>query len=94
MESAPSTDQRDEETAMMLIRARMCNPRSNERYSMSIVLDDGEIHHFYALSDGVHYASTGRFHGQYDAAIRHELSRPDAEILSANDAAMADSNLG
>ena len=48
---------------------------------MSLVLDNGDIHHFFALHDGVHHASTPRFRGRYDAAVRWELRRPNAHVV-------------
>jgi hypothetical protein len=48
---------------------------------MSLVLDSGEIHHFFALHDGVHHSWTGRFRGRFDDALRYELRRPHAEIV-------------
>jgi hypothetical protein len=66
---------------MVVIQARMGGCEPSSRYSMSIVLDDGEIHHFFALADGVHHSSTRRFRGRYEAAINRELARPNAEVI-------------
>ena len=44
--------------------------------SMSLVLDNGDIHHFFALHDGVHHSSTRKFRGNYRAAVCRELARP------------------
>jgi hypothetical protein len=66
---------------MIVIRAPMASGDPHSRHSMSVVLDDGEIHHFYALSDGVHHSSTRRFRGRYDAAVNRELARPHAEVV-------------
>ena len=67
---------------MVIIQARM-GPGGDQhgRVSMSIVLDNGDIHHFFALSDGVHHSSTHRFRGSASAAVHRELSRPCAEVV-------------
>jgi hypothetical protein len=52
------------------------------RTSMSLIFDSGEIHHFFALRDGVHHSWTGRFRDHYDAALQYELRRPNAEVVS------------
>jgi len=67
---------------MVVIQARMNNSRLNGRLSMSIVLDNGDIHHFFALNDGVHHSSTRRFRGSYGTAVESELARPGARVVA------------
>lgn len=55
------------------------------RRSMSLVLDNGDIHHFFSLSDGVHYSSTRRFRGRYRAAVSRELARPHAMVVDGGE---------
>ncbi|MHB8577234.1 MAG: hypothetical protein ACYDCQ_18130 [Dehalococcoidia bacterium] len=70
---------------MVIIQARLGGHRSGHsggRASMSIVLDNGDIHHFFALPDGVHHSKTHQYRGSYRAAVKRELARPGAVVLS------------
>jgi hypothetical protein len=66
---------------MMIIRARVDTRKGFGRHSMSMVFDNGDIHHFFALHDGVHHSYTRQFRGRYPSAINRELTRPNAEVL-------------
>ena len=66
---------------MIIIRARVHARQGFGRHSMSMVFDNGDIHHFFALQDGVHHSYTRRFRGHYQAAINRELTRHNAEVL-------------
>ena len=82
---------------MMIIRARVDTRKGFGRHSMSMVFDNGDIHHFFALHDGVHHSYTRQFRGRYPSAINRELTRPNAEVLPRQadwyDELMRDSNI-
>jgi hypothetical protein len=78
----PHGSEPPEVTAMVIVRAKLGDIGGPGRSSMSVVLDSGEIHHFFALHDGVHHSWTARFKGDYDAALLYELRRPNAEIVN------------
>ena len=82
---------------MMIIRARVDTRKGFGPHSMSMVFDNGDIHHFFALHDGVHHSYTRQFRGRYRSAINRELTRPDAEVLPRQadwyDEIMRDSNI-
>ncbi len=67
---------------MVLVRAKLCDGRGSGRTSMSLIMENGEIHHFFALHDGVHHSTTGRFRGRFDDAVAYELRRPNAEVVN------------
>lgn len=46
----------------------------------SFVLPNGDIHHFYSLTDGVHHSYSRKFRGSFERAINAELERPGAKI--------------
>ncbi len=65
---------------MVIIRGTLLDANGVARFTMSLVLNNGEIHHFYPLSDGVHYSHTSYYRGRYQDAVASELQRPNAEI--------------
>ena len=66
---------------MVIIRSTLRDADGVARFTMSMVMGNGEIHHFYPLSDGVHYSHTSYYCGRYRDAVASELQRPNAEIV-------------
>lgn len=50
------------------------------RTTYSFVLPNGDIHHFYSLTDGVHHSYSRKYRGSFEQAISAELERPGARI--------------
>jgi hypothetical protein len=73
---------------MVVIEARMNAGRDASRLSMSIVLDNGDIHHFFSLHDGVHHSTTQRYRGRYEEAVACELSRRSARVVDGDASAL------
>ena len=48
---------------------------------MSLILENGDVHHFYSLAGGVHHSFTYDLRGRYEQAISRELARPSAQIV-------------
>ena len=48
---------------------------------MSLVLENGDVHHFYSFVGGVHHSFTYDLRGRYEQAISRELARPGAQIV-------------
>lgn len=67
---------------MVVVKAKMGHGPVRSRESMSLILDNGDIHHFFALHDGVHHSWTRRYRGRYDDALQSELRRPNAAVVS------------
>ena len=69
------------ELSVIIIRSSLVDASGVPHYTMSLVMDNGDTHHFFPLNDGVHYSYTLRYRGNYDEAVAHELHRPHAEIV-------------
>lgn len=65
---------------MLVIRWTHRGEDGTARAGVSLVLDNGDVHHFFALSDGVHHSYTTRYRGRYDQAVAAELQRPGAHV--------------
>ena len=56
-----------------------------DMYTVSLVLDSGDIYHFFALSDGVHWAHSSQFKGNYLRAVKEEMKRANAKIVAIDE---------
>ena len=52
------------------------------KLALSLVLDNGDIYHFYCLSQGIHWVRTSRYRGRYEEAVRRELGRSGAKVVA------------
>lgn len=67
---------------MLIIRWLLQAPDGDGNLSgMSLVLENGDVHHFYSLSGGVHHSYNTDLRGRYQQAVSRELSRPGAQIV-------------
>jgi hypothetical protein len=48
---------------------------------MSLVLENGDVHHFYAVDGSIHHTYNSELRGRYAQAVSRELARPKAEIV-------------
>lgn len=48
---------------------------------MSLVVENGDVHHFYAVDGGIHHSYNTELRGRFEQALSRELSRPSAEIV-------------
>jgi hypothetical protein len=48
---------------------------------MSLILENGDVHHFYAAGGRVHHSYSTEFRGRYERAVSRELSRPGAQVV-------------
>jgi hypothetical protein len=66
---------------VVIIEAILTASRGQGLKTSSILLPNGDVHHFFPLSDGVHHSFSRRFRGRFDEAMAFELSRPGATIV-------------
>ncbi|MPZ22155.1 MAG: hypothetical protein GEU28_01105 [Dehalococcoidia bacterium] len=60
----------------------MESPDGGARLSgMSLVLENGDVHHFYAVHDGIHHSYNAELRGHYERALAREMSRPGARVV-------------
>jgi hypothetical protein len=68
---------------MKLIQIAMTSRLTRRsKLALSLVLDNGDIYHFYCQPQGVHWTSTSRYRGKYEEAVRRELRRSGARAVA------------
>ncbi|MEX2236281.1 MAG: hypothetical protein WEB00_01910 [Dehalococcoidia bacterium] len=48
---------------------------------MSLILENGDVHHFYAVDGDIHHSYNTELRGRYEHAVNREMARPGAEIV-------------
>ena len=63
-----------------------------DMYTISLVLDSGDVYHLFALSDGVHWSHSSQFKGNYLRAVKEEMRRSNAKIIAIDEIRDQDSD--
>ncbi len=71
----PETDDR-----AVLVTSLLETANGFAKTTYSFVLPNGDIHHFYSLTDGVHHSYSRKYRGSFERALGAELERPGARI--------------
>ena len=71
---------------MKLIQSVLISRLTKQRKTtLSLVLDNGEIYHFFSLADGVAWSHTDRYLGRYAEAVRREMGRKKACVVAESE---------
>jgi hypothetical protein len=67
---------------LLIVRWLLNAPEGGAGLSgMSLILENGDVHHFYAAGGRVHHSYSTEFRGRYERAVSRELSRPGAQVV-------------
>ena len=77
----PNHEETSPEGSVTLVQFHLETAGGGRQQVLSFILSNGDVHRFYALSDGVHHSDNRRHHGDCAAALAAELRRPSAIIL-------------
>jgi hypothetical protein len=68
---------------LLIVRWVLDAPDSNgvRMSGMSLILENGDVHRFYAVGGDIQHTHTTEFRGRYEHAISREMSRPGAQIV-------------
>jgi hypothetical protein len=67
---------------LLIVRWLLQEPGGETNLScMSLVLENGDVHHFYSLAGSIHHSYNRELRGRYEHALSRELARPGAEIV-------------
>lgn len=80
-DTSPPGDNRAPEAPVTVVRFQLQAADGRQQTALSLILSNGDIHHFYCLSDGVHHSYNRRYRSNYAAALAAELSRPGASVV-------------
>ena len=67
---------------MLIVRWLLQAPQGTTDLSgMSLILENGDVHHFYSAGGSIHHSYITELRGRYEQAVGRELSRPGAQIV-------------
>lgn len=68
---------------MLIIRWLIEAPEGAEAQlsGMSLILENGDVHHFYSVDGSLHHSYNTEMRGRYEHALNREMSRPGAQII-------------